>query len=469
MSRWAVLLLDMAISVLASLFAVFFVRWIMDPFGSLKHFVAIWVLFATGFSLVGFAICHTFRIVIRHSTMRSVGNLALATLIKEALLTLCIFLRVFKHFQLSSLTIECLVVMMDALLTLVSLVIVRVIIITIYENLKADNVEENVGKIGVLIYGTGTKSVALLTRLENSPHYNVLGFLTSKPSKAGTIISDSKAYYCDNIEELAALKTRLGVDGIIFASDGNVEDRKDLVDSCFQLGIHILSSPKIDEVKFGAMSREAVREINNKSVDFIPDGMSSFERNVKRIVDCVVAFVLLLVFSPLALIVFIAIKRGDGGPAIFKQERIGRFGRPFNIYKFRSMKLDAESAGPALYAGDDDPRLTKVGKFIRQHHLDELPQLWNVFIGDMAFIGYRPERQFYIDQIMEADPRYYYLYQIRPGVTSYATLNNGYTDTLEKMLKRLEYDLYYLRHRSWWFDIKILFFTFCNIVFGKKF
>ncbi len=90
-------------------------------------------------------------------------------------------------------------------------------------------------------------------------------------------------------------------------------------------------------------------------------------------------------------------------------------------------------------------------------------------MGDMSFIGWRPERKFYIDQIMEQDPRYYYLYQIRPGVTSYATLKNGYTDTMEKMLRRLEFDLYYLRHRSWWFDIKILFQTFVSIVFGKKF
>ena len=125
--------------------------------------------------------------------------------------------------------------------------------------------------------------------------------------------------------------------------------------------------------------------------------------------------------------------------------------------------------GPALYKGGEDPRLTKIGKFLREHHLDELPQLWNVFIGDMAFIGPRPERKFYIDQIMEHDPRYRFLYQIRTGVTSYATLYNGYTDTMEKMLRRLRYDLFYLEHRSWFFDFKILVKTFLNIAFGKKF
>ena len=159
----------------------------------------------------------------------------------------------------------------------------------------------------------------------------------------------------------------------------------------------------------------------------------------------------------------------DGGPAIFKQERIGRFGRPFNIYKFRSMTVDAEKNGPQLFSHKKDKRLTHIGKFLRKHHLDELPQLWNVICGDMSFIGPRPERKFYIDQIMERDPRYKNLYQIRPGVTSYATLYNGYTDTMEKMLRRLDMDLYYLEHRSWWFDARILGKTFFKIIFGRVF
>ena len=202
---------------------------------------------------------------------------------------------------------------------------------------------------------------------------------------------------------------------------------------------------------------------------YVVDGMNEFERNAKRIIDLFVAIICLIVFSPLFVICYIAVKREDGGPAIFKQERIGRFGRPFYIYKFRSMRVDAEKDGPALYQHERETRMTKVGKFLRDHHLDELPQLWNVVKGEMAFIGPRPERKFYIDQIMQRDSRYIYLYQIRPGVTSYATLYNGYTDTMEKMLRRLELDLYYLENRSWWFDFKILTKTFINIVFGKKF
>ncbi len=189
---------------------------------------------------------------------------------------------------------------------------------------------------------------------------------------------------------------------------------------------------------------------------------------MKRFLDFILSALCLIVFSPLILICWLAIKLG-GGPAIYKQERIGLGGRPFYIYKFRSMVVDAEKEGEELLQQDDDPRLTRIGKFLRTHHLDELPQLWNVFIGDMAFVGPRPERKYYIDQIMQRDARYERLYALRPGITSYATLKNGYTDTIDKMLVRLEMDLYYLEHQSLWTDAKILWKTFASIVSGKVF
>ena len=206
-----------------------------------------------------------------------------------------------------------------------------------------------------------------------------------------------------------------------------------------------------------------------QNYSYIYDGMNAFEKEVKRWIDFFFAGICLIVFSPLFLACYIAIKHDNDGPVIFKQERIGRFGRPFTIYKFRSMTVNAEERGPQLCNDGKDKRLTKTGKFLREHHLDELPQLWNIFIGDMAFIGPRPERKFYIDQILKIDPRYTYLYQIRPGITSMATLYNGYTDTMEKMLKRLEMDLEYLKRRSWWLDAKILGLTFLKIILGVKF
>ncbi|MDY5767206.1 MAG: sugar transferase [Alloprevotella sp.] len=191
---------------------------------------------------------------------------------------------------------------------------------------------------------------------------------------------------------------------------------------------------------------------------------------VARALDVLISGCCLVVFAPLFLLCWWLIRREDGGPAIFRQERVGKGGKVFFIYKFRTMRLDAESQGPQLSpVKERDDRLLRIGVFLRDHHLDELPQLWNVFIGDMAFVGPRPERPYYIEQIMKHDPRYELLYQVRPGVTSYATLYNGYTDTMEKMLRRLELDLYYLEHRSLSLNLKILWLTFFRIVSGRVF
>ncbi len=190
---------------------------------------------------------------------------------------------------------------------------------------------------------------------------------------------------------------------------------------------------------------------------------------MKRVFDILLAIFCLIVFSPLLLLCALAVRWGVGTPIIFKQERIGRHGKPFMIYKFRSMRVNAEKDGPQLFLGNDDDRLTPIGKFLRSHHLDELPQLWNVLIGDMSFVGYRPERKFFIDQIMAHDARYSELFSMRPGVTSLATLYNGYTDNMEKMLKRLKLDLYYMERCSMRLDIRILWCTFTKTVAGKIF
>ena len=197
--------------------------------------------------------------------------------------------------------------------------------------------------------------------------------------------------------------------------------------------------------------------------------MNIIQKIAKRTLDIVISAITLVVFSPLFLYCYIMVRKEDGGTAIFSQERIGLHGKPFFIYKFRSMKMNAEEDEPLLFSQNNDERQTRIGKTLREHHLAELPQLWNVLKGDMSFVGPRPERKYYIDQIMKHNPDYVKLYQIRPGVTSYATLYNGYTDTMEKMLRRLDLDLYYLDHNSLLFDMKILWMTFTSIVFGKKF
>ena len=201
----------------------------------------------------------------------------------------------------------------------------------------------------------------------------------------------------------------------------------------------------------------------------VTDGMCVAERAVKRMVDTLLSFAGLVCLSPAFLIVYIMLKRQADGPVIFRQERIGYKGEPFYILKFRTMRVDSEENGTPQLARKEDDRLTPVGKFLREHHLDELPQLFNVLKGDMSFVGPRPERNYFIDKIMQVNPDYEYIYQMRPGLTSMATLYNGYTDTMEKMLIRLQMDLEYLQNRSLWLDLKIVFTTVRFIVYGKKF
>ena len=189
----------------------------------------------------------------------------------------------------------------------------------------------------------------------------------------------------------------------------------------------------------------------------------------KRLTDIVVSGLGMIILSPVFLVAAIAIRIESPGGSIFSQERIGYKGKPFTLYKFRSMVRNAENNGVPALCAEEDARLTRVGAFLRNHHLDELPQRWNVFTGDMSMVGYRPEREYFIERIKEHNPDYSRLFAMRPGVFSYATLYNGYTATMDKMLVRLKMDLEYLDNWTLWMDIKIIFLTAVAILTGKRF
>ena len=202
--------------------------------------------------------------------------------------------------------------------------------------------------------------------------------------------------------------------------------------------------------------------------DIIQDGMGAAALVVKRATDVVCALVGMMVLSPAYLIIMVLMRLQNNGPVFFRQERIGYGALPFTIYKFRTMSSVIEENGPQLVAKCDANNSTRLERFLREHHLDELPQLWNVLRGDMSLVGPRPERQFFIDKIMAEDENYKYIFRMRPGLTSEATLYNGYTDTMDKMLRRLHMDIDYYRRRSLWLDFSILMKTFASIVTGKK-
>lgn len=429
--KWMILTQDLLLSMLSSLLAILLVRWISEPIPGYTTLVLKWLGVSGVFTLIGILFTKVHLEIRRFATVRSIGKVVLVVLIKEVALTLSL---VFGLVKLEG-AFAVMAVLADLLLTGVLLSYIRMqarLFIKEHHDVRTQATSRS-----ALVVGTDEESIRLADRLQQEG-WSVAGLVTRDPAMAGRVIRDRVVYACQSLEDMRSLQWRLGgIDGLFFThTDG---------------GLDAPDSPKADEPPQR-------------------DGMSFMGHVVKRGFDVGLSAFLLLLFSPLIGLCALLVKKEDGGPVIFAQERIGREGKPFQIYKFRSMRVDAEKDGaPALYSGESDLRLTRTGQFLRAHHLDELPQLWNVLKGDMSFIGYRPERRFYIDQIMSRNARYRYLYQIRPGVTSYATLYNGYTDTLEKMLTRLDLDLYYLRNHSVWFDAKVLGLTFLSIVIGKKF
>lgn len=199
------------------------------------------------------------------------------------------------------------------------------------------------------------------------------------------------------------------------------------------------------------------------------DAMGSIQRGIKRTLDFVMSALGLILLSPIFIIISVLMKFQGNGPIFFRQIRIGYKGKPFVILKFRTISKKTEKNTPQLIAKTSCKSSTPFEKFLREHHLDELPQLWNVLVGDMSLVGPRPERKYFIDKIMEQTDLYTVIYNMRPGLTSEATLYNGYTDTMEKMLKRLQMDISYFERRSLWLDFKIIIKTFVNIISGNKF
>ncbi|MFY0642889.1 MAG: sugar transferase [Bacteroidia bacterium] len=196
------------------------------------------------------------------------------------------------------------------------------------------------------------------------------------------------------------------------------------------------------------------------------DILPPWQKFIKRSFDVVFAGLVLLIGLPFFMIVGLFVKLGSKGPIFFRQERIGIHGKPFQIIKFRSMKNDAELAGPQL-SSEDDPRITPTGKFLRKTRLDELPQFWNVLVGDMSLVGPRPERQFYIDKIVQRAPHYRRLHKVKPGITSWGQVKFGYAENVDEMLERLQYDLLYLENISLQLDLKILIYTALIMVQGR--
>jgi exopolysaccharide biosynthesis polyprenyl glycosylphosphotransferase len=333
----------------------------------------------------------------------------------------------------------------------------------IFTTTSAHRIHHRIIGFPTLLIGSGSRAVELYQEMESqlrSTGNKFIGFVSV--SHHENCVMDGQLAYLGGLKDLPRILAENHVDEVIIAIESSEHELlKKIINKLEYRKLTIKVIPDMYDILTGMVKMSSI--IGTPLIQISHDLMPPWEENLKRILDVIVSAFALVLLSPLFLVLAIGVKLSSPGSIFYTHERIGRYGKPFTIYKFRSMYRDAESNGPALSSHNDD-RITRFGIFMRKTRLDELPQFYNVLTGDMSLVGPRPERQYFIDQIVKKAPHFNHLQKVKPGITSWGQVKFGYASNVDEMIERLKYDILYIENMSLVVDFKILIYTIKTIL-----
>ena len=269
-----------------------------------------------------------------------------------------------------------------------------------------------------------------------------------------------------NVNDLKSIVREYDIEEVIIAIERSEHKTIETIITKLQdVNVIIKVIPDMQDFLLGTVKVQSI--FHAPLIQISPDLMPAWQQSIKRVMDIVLSMIAMILLFPVYIFTAIGVKSSSKGPIIYSQERIGLHGKPFKMYKFRSMYSDAEKEGVPKLSSKSDNRITPFGKFIRKIRLDEIPQFYSVLIGDMSLVGPRPERQFFIDQIVERAPHYMLLQKVKPGITSWGQVKFGYAENVDEMIERLKYDILYIENMSIAMDIKIMIYTVMIVAMGR--